>query len=76
VRWVSGFEGSEFSMQVIKGDIDDAFHLISRHRSLQYFTSFQFLAHFLRHSNSRPQRIHVFGAKPFFTFAMRAITQS
>jgi hypothetical protein len=60
-------------MQVIEWNIDNALHLFSRHRSLQYFTSFQFLAHFLRHSNSSPQRTQVLGANPFLTFAVRGI---
>jgi hypothetical protein len=60
---------------MIKGQIDDALHLFSRHLSLQYLTSGQFFAHFLRHSNSRPQRTQTFGAKPFFVLAMRDIRQ-
>jgi hypothetical protein len=60
-------------MQMIKGQIDDAFHLFSRQRSLQYFTSDQFFAHFLRHSNSRPHRAQTLGAKPFFALATRDI---
>jgi hypothetical protein len=58
-------------MEMIKGNIDNALHLFSRHLSLQYLTSAQFLAHFLRHSNSRPQRAQTLGAKPFLTFATR-----
>jgi hypothetical protein len=65
------FECAVVAVQVIKGDIDDALHLIFLQRSLQYFTSSQFLAHFLRHSNSRPQRRQVLGSKPFLFFAMR-----
>jgi hypothetical protein len=61
---------------MIKGDIDDALHLFSRQRSEQYFTSDQFLAHFLRHSKGSPQRTQIFGSKPFLTFAVRDITQS
>jgi hypothetical protein len=38
-------------------------------RSEQYLTFSQSLAHFLRHSNSNPQRTHTFGGKPFFIFA-------
>ena len=72
---VGAFEGAIFAVQVIKGDIDSALHLFSRHRSLQYLTSVQFLAHFLRHSKSRPQRAHFFGAKPFLTCAMRPMRQ-
>jgi hypothetical protein len=74
--WISIFQSAEFTMQVIKGDIDNPFHLFSRHRSLQYFTSFQFLAHFLRHSKGKPQRMQILGSKPFLTFAVRDITQS
>jgi hypothetical protein len=62
-------------MQMIKGDIDNPFHLFSRHRSLQYFTSVQFLAHFLRHSKGRLQRTQIFGSKPFLTFAVRDMAQ-
>jgi len=62
-------------VQVIKRDIDNSLHLLSRHLSLQYLTSVQFFAHFLRHSNSRPQRWHVFGTNPFFTLAVRDIGQ-
>jgi hypothetical protein len=60
-------------MQVIKGQKDNALHLFSRHRSLQYLTSDQFFAHFLRHSKSRPQRTQTLGAKPFFALATRDI---
>ena len=69
--WVGGFEGAVVAVQVIKGDIEDSLHLFSLHLSLQYFTSSQFLAHFLRHSKGRWQRWQVLGSKPFFTFAMR-----
>jgi hypothetical protein len=62
-------------MQVVERDIDDAFHLFSRHRSLQYFTSVQFLAHFLRHSKGKLQRTQIFGSKPFLTFAVRDMAQ-
>ncbi len=40
---------------------------------LQYLISAQFLAHFLRHSNGRPQRTQILGAKPFLIFAWRVI---
>jgi len=60
-------------VQVIKGDVEDALHLFSLHLSLQYLTSSQLLAHFLRHSKGRWQRWQVLGSKPFFTFAMRAM---
>ena len=73
---VGGFESSVFAMQVVKRDIDNAIHLFSRHRSLQYFTSSQFLAHFLRHSKARPQRTQILGSKPFFTLDIRGIGQS
>jgi hypothetical protein len=73
--WICILERPVFAMEVIKGDIDDALHLFSRHRSLQYLTSVQFLAHFLRHSNSRPQRWQVLGANPFLTLATRDISQ-
>jgi len=66
----------EVAVQVVKGDIEDPLHLFSRHLSLQYLTSFQFLAHFLRHSNSRPQRRQVLGGNPFLTFTTRDIGQS
>jgi hypothetical protein len=62
-------------MQVIKGDIDNPFHLFSRQRSEQYFTSVQFLAHFLRHSKGKPHRTQILGSKPFLTFAMRDMAQ-
>ena len=69
--WVGGFEGAVVAVQVIKGDVEDALHLFSLHLSLQYFTSSQFLAHFLRHSKGRWQRRQVFGSKPFLTLAAR-----
>jgi hypothetical protein len=40
---------------MIKGDIDSALHLFSRHRSLQYFTSAQFLAQRRRQLMGKPQ---------------------
>ncbi len=73
---VSLFECAIVAVQVIKGDIEDPLHLLWRHRSLQYLTSPQFLAHFLRHSNSRPQRWQLLGTNPFLTLAMRVIGQS
>jgi peroxiredoxin len=72
---VSTFKRAILTMQMIKRNINNAFHLFSRHRSLQYLTSDQFLAHFLRHSNSRPQRTQTLGAKPFFVLATRDIRQ-
>jgi hypothetical protein len=74
--WIGIFQCAEFTVQVIKGDIDNPFHLFSRQRSEQYFTSVQFLAHFLRHSKGKPQRMQIFGSKPFLTFAVRDISQS
>ena len=65
------FECAVVAVQVIKGDIDDALHLLFLQRSLQYLTSSQFLAHFLRHSKGRWQRRQVFGSKPFLTLAAR-----
>jgi hypothetical protein len=65
------FKCAVVAVEVIKGDIDNSFHLFSRHRSLQYLTSSQFLAHFLRHSKGKLQRWQVLGANPFFVFAMR-----
>ena len=47
------FECAVVAVQVIKGDIDNAIHLLFLQRSLQYLTSSQFLAHFLRHSKGR-----------------------
>jgi hypothetical protein len=58
-------------VKVIKGDIDNAFHL-PPHFLLQYLTLSQFFAHFLRHSKGRLQVVQIFGAKPFFTLATRA----
>jgi hypothetical protein len=60
---------------VIKGNVDNPLHLLPRQRSLQYFTSFQFFAHFLRHSNSRLQRRQVFGGNPFLSFAIRGMAK-
>jgi hypothetical protein len=60
---------------MIKRQIDNALHLFSLQRSLQYLTSAQFFAHFLRHSNSRPQRTQTLGAKPFFALATRDMGQ-
>jgi hypothetical protein len=71
VLWVGIFKRAVIAVQAIKGDIDNALHLFSRHRSLQYFTSSQFLAHFLRHSKGRLHRWQVLGSKPFLIFAMR-----
>ena len=44
-------------------------YLPALQRSEQYLTFSQSLAHFLRHSNSNPQRAHTLGGKPFFIFA-------
>ncbi len=57
----------------ISADIDNALHLPSRQRWLQYFTLSQFLAHFLRHSNFRPQVTQVLGGKPFLIFGICAM---
>jgi hypothetical protein len=38
----------------------------------QYLTLGQSFAHFFRHSNSRPQRWHILGGKPFLIFAFMA----
>jgi len=72
---VSIFKCAVVAVEVIKGGIEDALHLFSRHLSLQYFTSSQFLAHFLRHSKGRLQRWQVLGANPFLTLATRDIMQ-
>ena len=45
------------------------------HFSEQYFTFSQSLAHFLRHSNGRPQRSQTLGGNPFFVLAS-AVTAS
>ena len=59
----------------LSGRVSNSRHyLSSRHRVLQYFTSSQFLSHFFRHSNGKPQRTQTFGAKPFFVFACLAIS--
>lgn len=43
------------------------------HFSEQYFTFSQSLAHFLRHSNPRPQRKQILGSKPFLVFGVGLI---
>ena len=44
-------------------------HVCRLHFSEQYFTFSQSLAHFLRHSNGRPQRSQTLGGNPFFVLA-------
>ena len=73
--WIGIFQRTVIAMQMIKRDINNPLHLFSRQRSEQYFTSVQFLAHFLRHSKGRAQRIQVLGSKPFLTLATRDIGQ-
>lgn len=46
------------------------------HLSEQYLTLSQFLAHFLRHSNPRPQRIQTLGSKPFLVFGVGLMAQA
>jgi hypothetical protein len=60
-------------MQVIEGDKKDAHFRPDLQASEQYFTSSQFLAHFLRHSKGRSQRTQIFGAKPFLVRAIIGI---
>lgn len=46
------------------------------HLSEQYLTLSQSLAHFLRHSNPRPQRTHTLGSKPFLVFGVGLMAQA
>ena len=59
--------------EVIVRHVKNALEHQPLHFCEQYFTFSQSRAHFLRHSNGRPQRSHVLGANPFLVWAVRGM---
>jgi hypothetical protein len=70
---ISILQNSKAEIEMIKGNVENALDHFDLHFSEQYLTFSQSRCHFLRHSNSSPQDVQIFGAKPFLVLAKRGM---